>query len=237
MDLWSNNSNEKYNQYYLKLYDGDNDTCSMELINFNNIFKIKEIERNLYLLHATILPEREYYILEFRIRDLVNESIDQSCIRFTRLVLTVGTNTTNQTVAIDSARDYLEAISLISRRSYSYLNLTVFNIIFVFIFLSIAIIIGVILIKLVYLLSHTFHRRKNGKHKNDTHTLYRLQGPTETQLPLLDNEPGEQSLTSSLNIPTNRNSIHSENHNHTIDNDEQQQVRSNLDDYKRTYDA
>jgi len=50
-------------------------------------------------------------------------------------------------------------------------------------------------------------------------TLYRLQGPTETQLPLLENGPGEHSLTSSLidgNIKQN------DNINHSIDDDDEQ---------------
>ncbi|CAF4077286.1 unnamed protein product, partial [Rotaria magnacalcarata] len=105
----------------------------------------------------------------------------------------------------------------------SHFNLTVFNIIFVFVFLSIAIIIGVILIKLIYLSSHSCYQRKGRKHRKNTHTLYRLQGPTETQLPLLDNGSGEHSLTSSLNIPGNRKSTMNRNLHYSIDNDEQQQ--------------
>ncbi|CAF1202853.1 unnamed protein product [Rotaria sordida] len=223
IDLWFNNSNEKFNHYYLELFDGDNDTCSIELLNFNNIFKIDLIQHNQYLLYAHILPEREYYILQFRLRDLINETIDQSCIRYAQLVLTIGTNETNQTLAIDSAREYLEALYLISRRSYSYFNLTLFNVIFVIILLSIAIIISLISIKIIYLSSNSCHQRRLRKHKNDSHTLYRLQGPTETRLPLLDNGPGETSLTSSLNIAGNSKTTQNENVNHSIDNDEQQQ--------------
>ncbi|CAF3630949.1 unnamed protein product [Rotaria sp. Silwood1] len=223
IDLWFNNSYDDFNQYYLELFDGDNDTCSIELLNFNDIFKIDLIQRNEFLLYAHILPEREYYILQFRLRDLINETIDQSCIRYVQLVLTIGTNQTNQTVAIDTAREYLEALYLISRRSHTYFNLTLLNVIFVIILLSIAIIISLISIKVIYISSNSCHQRKLRKHKNDSHTLYRLQGPTETQLPLLDNEPGEISLTSSLNMTGNSKSTQDENVNHSLDNDEQQQ--------------
>jgi hypothetical protein len=69
-----------------------------------------------------------------------------------------------------------------------------------------------------------FHSSSNSRHRrkptNNSNTLYRLQGPTETQLPLLANEPGEQSLTSSLIIPGNNRLIQVEN-----DNDEQKQVK------------
>jgi len=217
-DLWFNNSNEKFNQYYLKLFDGDNDTCLIELLNFNDIFQIELITRNLFLLSAHILPEREYYILKFRLHDLINETIDQSCIRYIQLVLTIGTNETNQTVAIDTAREYLEAIHLISQRSHSYFDLTLLNVILIIIFLSIAILIGLISIKLITHSSNSRHRRKIQNHRSNTNTLYRLQGPTETQLPLLDNGPGEQSLTSSLIIPGNNRLTQNE-------NDEQQQVK------------
>jgi hypothetical protein len=217
-DLWLNNSSEKFNQYYFQLFDGDNDTCVIELLNFNEIFQVQLIERNEYILYAHVLPEREYYILQFRLHDVINETIDQTCIRYIQLVLTIGTNETNQTVAIDTAREYLEALHLISQRSHTYFDLTLFNVILILIFLSIAILIGFISIKFI------FHRSSNSRHRrkptNNSNTLYRLQGPTETQLPLLANEPGEQSLTSSLIIPGNNRLIQVEN-----DNDEQKQVK------------
>ena len=50
-------------------------------------------------------------------------------------------------------------------------------------------------------------------------TLYRLQGPTETQLPLLENGPGEHSLTSSL---IDGNTKQNDNINHSIDDDDEQ---------------
>jgi hypothetical protein len=215
-----NNSSEKFNQYYLELFDGDNDTCIIELLNFNHIFQVQFIQRNEYILFAHVLPEREYYILQFRLYDLINETIDQSCIRYIQLVLTIGTNETNQTVAIDTAREYLEALHLISKRSHSYFDLTLLNLILIIILLSIAILIGLISIKLIYYSSNSHHRRKLQNHRNDTNTLYRLQGPTETQLPLLDNGPGEQSLTSSLIISGNNRLTQDEN-----DEDEQQQVK------------
>jgi hypothetical protein len=222
-DLWFNNSNEKLNQYYLELFDGDNDTCFIELLNFNTIFQIELITRNLFLLTAHILPEREYYILQFRLHDLINETIDQSCIRYIQLVLTIGTNETNQTVAIDTAREYLEAIHLISQRSHSYFDLTLLNVILIIIFLSIAILIGLISIKLIIHSSNSRrHRHKIQNHRTNTNTLYRLQGPTETQLPLLDNGPGEQSLTSSLIIPGHNRLTQNENDDN---DDEQQQVK------------
>jgi hypothetical protein len=216
-----NNSHEKSNQYPLELFDGDNDTCLIELLNFHDIFQLEIIERNKYILYAHILPEREYYILQFRLHDLINETIDQSCIRYIELVITIGTNETNQTVAIDTAREYLEALHLISQRSHSYFDLTLLNVIFIFILLSIAILIGIISIKFIFHSSNSHHRRKIRNHRNDTNTLYRLQGPTETQLPLLANGPGEQSLTSSVIIPGNNRFIQDENN----DNDEQQQVK------------
>lgn len=225
-DLWFNNSNEKFNHYDLKLSDGDNDTCVIELLNFNDIFKIKIIERNHYLLYAYALPESEYYVLQFRLHDLVDETLDQSCIQHIQLVLTIGTNQTNQTVAIDTAREYLEALHLISQRTYSYFHLTLMNIILVFILLSILMIITLIFIKLIYISSKSRQQRKMRRQKNNMHTLYRLQGPTETQLPLLDNGPGEQSITSSLNVAEMNKSSREENMNHAIDyDDEQQQVK------------
>jgi hypothetical protein len=63
-------------------------------------------------------------------------------------------------------------------------------------------------------------------HRHDTNKLYRLQGPTDTQLPLLDNGPGEQSFSSSLIISGNKRLSHNENNvNHSNDNDDQQQVK------------
>ncbi len=231
-----NNSNEKFNQFYFELFDGDNDTCLIELLNFNEIFHIESIERNQFLLYAHILPEREYYVLQLRLRDLINDTIDQSCIRYIQLVLTTGTNQTNQTVAIDTAREYLEALHLISQRRHSYFDLTLLNLILIFILLSIAIIIGLISIKIVYLSSNSRHRRKLRNRRNDTNLLYRLQGPTETQLPLLANGPGEQSLTSSFTIAGNNRLNQDENVNHSIDNDDeqQQQVKTMNIEYKRT---
>lgn len=219
-DLWLNNSSQRFNEYYLELYDGDNDTCIIELLNFNDIFQIEFIKHNQYVLFAHILPEREYYILQFRLRDLINETNDQSCIRHIQLVLTIGTNETNQTVAIDTAREYLEALHLISKRTHSYFDLTLINVILIFILLSIAILIGLVSIKLISRTKTSHHRRKLHNHRNNTNTLYRLQGPTETQLPLLDNGPGEQSLTSSLIIPGNNRLTQDENN-----DDEQQQVK------------
>jgi hypothetical protein len=241
LDLWVNNSSEKSNQYYLNIYDGDNDTCLIELLNFHDIFQLEEIERNEYLLSAYTLPEREFYILQFRLRDLVNDN-DQPCIQTIQLVVTIGTNETNQTIALDTAREYLEALHLTSKRSHSYFDLTLVNVILLFILLSIAIIISLVAIKLIFFSSSSSnssssssssfrHRRirqqrklrNNGNGSTMTGTLYRLQGPTETQLPLLENGPGEHSLTSSLidgNIKMNQN----DNINHSIDDDEQKQV-------------
>ncbi len=222
IDLWLNNSNEKFNQYDFQLFDGDNDTCIIELLNFNHIFHVQFIERNKYILLAYVLPEREYYILQFRLYDVINQSIDQTCIRHIQLVLTIGTNETNQTVAIDTAREYLEALHLISQRSYTYFDLTLFNVILILILLIIAILIGFISIKFIFRRSlKSYHRRKRA---NDSNTLYRLQGPTETQLPLLANGPGEQSITSSLIISGNNRLIHVEN-DQDDDDEQQKQVR------------
>jgi hypothetical protein len=236
-DLWFTNSSGRFNEYYLNISDGDNDTCLIELLNFNEIFQIEEIQRNTFLLHAYVLPEREYYILQFRLRDLVNDD-DQPCIRTIQLVLTIGTNQTNQTLALDTAEEYLEALHLTSKRSHSYFDLTLLNVILLFVLLSIAVIIGLVAIKLIFLSSssrssspslHHSRRRQQRKKRNHRNsgttggTLYRLQGPTETQLPLLENEPGEHSLTSSL-IDGNSKMIQNENINHSIDDDEQKQV-------------
>ena len=223
-DLWLNNSNEKFNQYYLQLIDGDNDTCSIKLLNFNNIFQIDSIERNQFLLYAQILPEREYYVLKFRLQDHVNKTIDQPCIQYTHLILTTGTNKTNQTAAIDAAREYLEALDLASHHSHSYFNLTSVSVLFVFILLIMAIMLGFISFKLIFFSLNSHQQRKPRKNKNDIHTLYRLQSPTETQLPLLDNGSGEHSFTSSLNIAGNKKLIQNKNINYSIDNDEEQQV-------------
>ena len=239
-DLWLNNSSVKFNQYYFDIYDGDNDTCIIELLNFNDIFQIEQIEHNKYLLNAFVLPEREYYILQFRLHDLVNDN-DQPCIRTIQLVLTIGTNETNQTLALDTAREYLEALHVTSKRTHSYFDLTLINVILLFVLLSIAIIIALVAVKLVFLSSSSSassssssaslrHRRirqqrKLRKNGNGTTggTLYRLQGPTETQLPLLENGPGENSLTSSM-TDGNIKLLQNENVHHLIDDDEQKQV-------------
>ncbi|CAF0868618.1 unnamed protein product [Adineta steineri] len=243
MDLWMNNSSEKLdNQYYLDIHDGDNDTCIIELLNFNDIFQLEQIERNKFLLQAYTLPEREYYILQFRLRDLVNHN-DKPCIRTIQLVVTIGTNDTNQTIALDTAREYLEALYLTSKRSHSYFDLTLLNVILLFVLLSIAIIIALVAIKLIFVSSSSssstssspsisslrYRRRRqqkklrsNGNNGTTGGTLYRLQGPTETQLPLLENEPGENSLTSSL-MDGNNKMMQNENINHSIVDDEQKQ--------------
>ncbi|CAF0721303.1 unnamed protein product [Adineta ricciae] len=223
LDLWSNNSISQSNQFRLDIFDGDNDTCTIELLNFNDIFRIETIQQNQFVLEAHKLPEREYYILQFRLRDLINETMDQSCIREIELVLTTGTNETNQTVAMDTAREYLDALHLISHHKHSYFDLTLLNFILIFILLSIAIIIGLISIKLVYLSTSSRHRRKLRNHRNETNFLYRLQGPTETQLPLLANGPGEQSLTSSLIISGNKRLSQDENSKNSFPNDDHQQ--------------
>jgi hypothetical protein len=59
----------------------------------------------------------------------------------------------------------------------------------------------------------------NGNTSTTGGTLYRLQGPTETQLPLLENGPGDHSLTSSL-IVGNNNMLPHDNINHTIGDDD-----------------
>jgi hypothetical protein len=115
----------------------------------------------------------------------------------------------------------LEALHVISIRPYSYFDLTLLNVILLFILLSIAIIIGLIAIKLFFLSSH-LHRRERRTHRNNNGTLYRLQGPTETQLPLLDHGPGEQSLTTSLIGSGTYRLTQNENVNHSIDDDDEQ---------------
>jgi hypothetical protein len=218
-----NNSSEKFNQYYLELFDGDNDTCIIELLNFNHIFQVQFIQRNEYILFAHVLPEREYYILQFRVHDVVDDSIDKTCIRHIQLVLTIGTNETNQTVAIDTAREYLEALRLISQRSHTYFDLTLFNVILILIILIIAILIGSVSIKFIF--RRSINPRQRRKRTNNSNTLYRLQGPTETQLPLLANGSGEQSLTSSLISPGNNRLMQTEN-DQDNNNEQQRQVRS-----------
>ena len=234
MDLWMNNSSEKFNQYSLDISDGDNDTCLIELLNFNDIFQIEQIERNRFILFASTLPEREFYVLQLRLRDLVGDN-DQPCMQTIQFVLTTGTNETNQTLALDTAREYLEALHLTSKRSHSYFDLTLLNVILLFVLLSIAIVIALVAVKLIFLSrpssasSRSFtHRRSRGHRKSGNGstlngTLYRLQGPTETQLPLLENGPGEHSLTSSL-IDGNTKQNPNENLLHSIDDDEQKQV-------------
>ena len=232
-DLWMNNSSEKFNHYSLDIFDGDNDTCLIELLNFNEIFQIEQIERNRFYLFASILPEREFYVLQLRLRDLVGEN-DQPCIQTIQLVLTIGTNETNQTLALDTAREYLEALHLTSKRSHSYFDLTLINVILLFVLLSIAIVIALVAVKLIFLsrssstTSTSGHRRmrrqrKTGNGNTMNGTLYRLQGPTETQLPLLENGPGEHSLTSSL-IDGSSKQNSNESQRHSIDDDEQKQV-------------
>ena len=250
IDLWNNNSSENHtNQYHLEIFDGDNDTCAIELLNFQDIFQVEEIERNQFLLYAYTMPEREYYILRIRLRDLVGDN-DQPCIQTIQLVLTIGSNETNQTVALDTAREYLEALHLTSKRTHSYFDLTLLNVILLFVLLSIAIIVALVAVKLIFLSSLSSssssstsssssssatslrHRRRrlqqrklrsNGSGTATGATLYRLQGPTETQLPLLENERGEHSLTSSL-IDGNSKCMPNDNINHSIDDDEQKQV-------------
>ncbi|CAF4121358.1 unnamed protein product, partial [Rotaria magnacalcarata] len=179
--------------------------------------------------------EHEFYILQFRLQDLVSID-DQPCIQTIQLVLAIGTNETNQTVALDTAREYLEALRLTSKRSHSYFDLTLLNVILLFVLLSIAIVIALVGMKLVFLppsssssslsslsLRHQRMRQqrklRSNRNGNTTGgTLYCLQGPTETQLPLLENGPGEHSLTSSL-IDGNMKMGQDETINHSIDND------------------
>lgn len=237
-DLWTANSTANLtNLYSLEIVDGDNDTCTIDLLNFHDIFELEEVERNRFLLYASTMPEREYYILQLRLSDVVDES-DQPCVRTIQLVLTIGTNETNQTQALDTAREYLEALHLTSKRSHSYFDLTLLNVILLFVLLSIGIIIALAAVKLIFLSSSSAsstssvsslrHRRRPAPRKlraagAASATLYRLQGPTETQLPLLENEPGDHSLTSSL-IDGNSKSLPTDNINHSIDGDEQKQV-------------
>lgn len=206
-DLWSNTTDQQFNRYTFQLFDGDNDTCILELLNFHEIFQVQSIEHNEYVLHAHVLPEREYYILQFRLSDQINQDIDQSCIRYIQLVITMGNNQTNETVALETAREYLEALHLISQRSHSYFDLTLLNFILLFILVSIALLIGFISIKFLFYSTTKRTNRsrpKTSNHRTEaSHTLYRLQGPTDTQLPLLANGPGEQSLTSSFISPGN----------------------------------
>jgi hypothetical protein len=68
---------------------------------------------------------------------------------------------------------------------------------------------------------HHRRRRQQRKLNGNGSTLYRLQGPTETQLPLLENGPGENSLTSSL-TDGNIKILQNENINHSIENDDEQ---------------
>lgn len=243
-DLWLNNTSSDSNQFYLDITDGDNDTCVIELLNFNDIFRVEQIERNRYLLSAYILPEHEFYILQLRLRDLVS-SEDEPCIQTIQLALAIGTNETNQSLALDTAHEYLEALRLTSKRSHSYFDLTLLNVILLFVLLCIAIVIALVAMKLVLLppssssssssssLRHQRMRQqrklRSNRNGNTTGgTLYCLQGPTETQLPLLENGPGEHSLTSSL-IDGNTKMAQDENINHSIDidahADEQKQVK------------
>lgn len=228
IDLWSNSSHHQFNQYIFQLFDGDNDTCILELLNFHEIFQVQSIERNEYILHAHVLPEREYYILQFRLSDQINEAIDQSCIRYIQLVVTIGNNQTNETVALETAREYLEALHLISQRSHSYFDLTLLNFILLFILVSIALLIGFISIKFLFHSSSKKTNRsrpKTSNHRTEmTHTLYRLQGPTDTQLPLLANGPGEQSLTSSFISPGNNRVMPDQEEQHQVGSTHTQQM-------------
>ena len=218
-DLWSNHSHESVNQYKFQLFDGDNDTCILELLNFNDIFQLQSLEHNEYVLRAHVQPEREYYILQFRLSDLINQAIDQACIRSIQLAMTIGNNQSNVTVALETAREYLEALHLISQRSYSYFDLTLVNVILLFILLSIALLIGFFAIK--FLFHSSSKTRRTSNHRTETNnTIYRLQGPTDTQLPLLANGPGEQSLTSSFISPGNNRVMPDPN----VEQEEQQQV-------------
>ena len=236
-DLWEsqNDTNDFLNnRYSLEIDDGDNDTCVMELLNFQDIFQLEEVERNKYQLLAHVLPEREFYILQMRLRDLVDDS-DQPCHQTIQLVITIGNNDTNQTSALDTAREYLEALHLTAKRAHSYFDLTLLNVILLFVLLSIAIIIALVAIKLVFLSSSSSpfgsssssslrHRRMrqqrklrmNGHSSTAGGTLYRLQGPTETQLPLLENGPADHSLTSSFIVNSNKMNTN-ENINHSMD--------------------
>jgi len=195
IDLDLNNS---LNQYDFHLFDGDHDSCRIDLLNFQHLFQLEQISSNFYRFIVHHLPEREYYILQFRLYDLINQTNDdESCQKDLQLILTIGTNQTNQTWAIETAREYFDALHLISKRHYSYFDLTILNVIIFIVFLSIAIVIALISLKFISSTKNTSqqtHRTAN-KYQEST-TLYRLQGPTETQLPLLANEPIEQSFNS-----------------------------------------
>lgn len=164
------------NRFDLELIDGDNDTCQMELINFRDVFRLEQVERNHYRFFALRSLDREYYLLQFRLYDLIENANDHSCIRTIESLLTTGNNETNETMAIEHARDYFLALQAIGRRSSSSFHWSLFHLILLFIFFLLALLIGLFAMKFFCSLSK----------RSDQ--LYRYQGQRETQLPLLDDE-------------------------------------------------
>ncbi|CAF0953706.1 unnamed protein product [Didymodactylos carnosus] len=218
IDEW--NQTALYNP--IELTDGDNDTCEMILLNFNDLFKIEKLARNIFNLKAIAIPYNELYELDIKLRDIVIDG-DKSCEKRVKIIVAIGNNQTNQSQVYEIAQQYLETIrlrDLHESRQRSYFDLTLVNIIGLFIILCFLIILILIVIRIGLATtrrkSTRYHIHHHKDHPNRIGTLYRLQQEqTETQLPLLANNGGEHSLTSSL-IVKNTNG------NENIGNDEEE---------------
>ena len=183
------NNDRKKNSYLMDLFDGDNDSCHVELLNFQDVLRLQLIARNQYLLDVYQHPEREYYIVQLRLSDLINDTNDRSCIRDIQLILTTGNNETNQTMAIALAEEYLQSLQFTNRYKHSSFQLMIINMILISLIFVMAIFSALIAMKIFCSLSKRSHSIDS-----QTRTIYRFQGPTETQLPLLDQESPEQML-------------------------------------------
>lgn len=171
------NTDQEENSFDFEIFDGDNDTCQMELMNFRSSFRLEKILRNRFRLFAREKLVREYYRLEFQLYDLIDENNDdQTCLRTIEFLLTTGSNETNRSLAIEIAREYFFALKTIERRSSSSFHLTLINLILLFVVFLVALLVSFLALKWI------FHRKKR------SNQLYRFQCQTETQFPLLDDE-------------------------------------------------
>jgi hypothetical protein len=204
-------NNPSLNSFFIELIDGDNDTCTIDLLNFHELLRLELIEHNHYRLDVYGILEREYYIVQLRLQDVVNETTDQSCIRYMQYILMTGNNRTNQTMAIDIARDYLQALQFVQQHRYSSFHLTLIHIICIVCFCSLILcFLTLITMKIVC------YATKPTENEQRTRTIYRCQGSNDTQLPLLDH----QSVESSLIVRTRHQCDASDQHQQQVNDDD-----------------
>lgn len=187
-DLWY----ETNISFRFDLFDGDNDLCQMELLNHQDMFHLESKSFNRYELFIDQYPQREHYLVEFRLEDVINKTNDHACIRHIELIISVVNNQTNQTAASLLADEYFQTVQnqkKINQENDSSFQLMIINVILICLMFFMAIFSTLIGIKIFCSLSKQQHST------DDSNTnLYHCQAHTETRLPLLDQEPNEQLL-------------------------------------------